>query len=317
MRTGRSAALWLQRHGLEAVLVAGFIGLLAWFGAVGYGFFPKPPPRPTPTPTPPVGQFDGVSAYQHVLAQTALGPRPTGSQASTQAGDYIVEKLKQAGWRVELQTFSYRGVAARNIIGKAGSGPLVIIGAHYDTRKRADQDPDATRRVQPVLGANDGASGTAVLLELARAIDKTRLSNEVWLAFFDAEDNGGLDGWEFSAGAQHMADSLTIAPEYVVVADMIGDTSQQIYKERNSTPVLQDKIWALAARMGYGAYFIGDYKYAMTDDHTPFLHRGFVAVDIIDFDYPYWHTTQDTPDKVSPESLERVGRVLKALLETQ
>ncbi len=317
MRSLGGAALWLQQHWLEAALAVGFIALLAWLGAVGYGFLPAPPPRPTPTPAPPVGRFDGATAYQHVVAQTAFGPRSTGSQGSTQAGDYIAERLKQADWRVEIQTFNYRGVAARNIIGKAGAGPVAIIGAHYDTRRRADQDPDATRRVQPVPGANDGASGTAVLLELARTIDKARLSNEVWLAFFDAEDNGGLDGWEFSAGAQHMADSLTISPEYVVIADMIGDISQQIHKERNSTPALQDRIWALAARMGYGAYFIDDYKYAMTDDHTPFLHRGFAAVDIIDFDYPYWHTTQDTPDKVSAESLERVGRVLKALLETQ
>jgi Zn-dependent M28 family amino/carboxypeptidase len=323
-------------------MLLGFVGVLAWFGTVGAGFVPKPTPtprptptptltptpRPTPTPTltltslptptltPPVGRFDGQTAYRHVLAQVAIGPRETGSQGGVRTGDYIIAKLKDAGWQVEIQEFTYQGVSARNIIGRAGQGPVGIVGAHYDTRRRADNDPDPARRNEPVPGANDGASGVAVLLELARALNKPKLSREVWLVFFDTEDNGRLDGWEFIVGSRYMAEHLAVTPEFVIVADMIGDADQQIYKERNSTPALQDQIWQIAAQLGYSAYFVPDYKWSMIDDHTPFLQRGIPALDVIDFDYPYWHTTQDTADKVSPASLERVGRVLQTFLES-
>jgi hypothetical protein len=298
----------LRERWLEALLILGLVGVFAWFATVAYGFVPRPPPPP---------EFEGRTAYHHVLMQTQIGPRPTGSEAGVRAGDYIIEKLTEQGWQVEVQPFTYRGVRGRNIIGKAGAGPVIIVGAHYDTRRRADNDLQLTRRNEPVLGANDGASGVGVLLELARSLDRSKLQHEVWLVFFDAEDNGGLDGWEFIAGSQTMAQNLKVTPQAVVIVDMVGDADQQIYKERNSTPALQDRLWAIAARLGYSQYFIPDYKHAMVDDHTPFLRKGIPAVDIIDFDYPYWHTTQDTADKVAPASLERVGRVLKTYLETQ
>jgi len=297
----------LRERWLETILMIGLVGVSAWFAALAYSFVPKPPPPP---------QFEGRTAYHHVLMQTQIGPRPTGTEAGAKAGDYIIEKLRDQGWQVEVQPFTYRGVQGRNIIGKAGSGPVIIIGAHYDTRRRADNDSQRAKRAEPVLGANDGASGVGVLLELARSLDRNKLNNEVWLAFFDAEDNGGLDGWEFIAGSQYMAQNLKTMPQAAIVVDMIGDADQQIYKERNSSPALQDKLWAIAAKLGYEKYFIPDYKHAMIDDHTPFLQRGILASDLIDFDYPYWHTTQDTADKVAPASLERVGRVLKTFLET-
>jgi hypothetical protein len=310
-----SGRAWLRERWLEVFMVIGLAGVMAWFGTVGYSFIPKPPPTPTPW-VPPVGQFDGWAAFLHVWTQTTFGPRPTGSDAHKQTGDYIIDRLKQAGWQVEEQRFTYQGVEGRNIIGKAGNGPIVLVGAHYDTRRRADNDPDPAKRTEPVLGANDGASGVAVVLELARSLNKKKLSNEVWLTFFDAEDNGRLDGWDFIAGSRHMAGNLTTLPKSVIVVDMVGDADQQIYKERNSSAALQDKLWAIAAQLGYQKYFIPEYKWAMTDDHTPFLQRGIPAVDIIDFDYPYWHTTQDTLEKVTPEALERVGRVVKTFLET-
>jgi Zn-dependent M28 family amino/carboxypeptidase len=252
---------------------------------------------------------------EFLKAQLAFGARPTGSENSRKTAGYIVDRLREFGWEVEVQEFTYRDVVGRNIIGRAGTGPLAVIGAHYDTRRRADRDPDPNRRNEPVTGANDGASGTAVLLELARTLDKARLTSEVWLTFFDAEDNGGLDGWEYIAGSEYMAAHLNPAPAMVVIVDMIGDADQTIYMERNSTPQLQDQIWMIAAELGYGAHFIPEYKWGMTDDHTPFLRRGYAAVDVIDFDYPAWHTTQDTIDKVSEASLERVGKVLHVLLE--
>jgi glutaminyl-peptide cyclotransferase len=298
----------LRESWLETILIVVLAGVFVWFGTVAYGFVPKPPPPP---------QFEGRTAYHHVLMQTQIGPRPTGTEADVKAGDYIIEKLHDQGWQVEVQPFTYRGVQGRNIIGKAGNGPVIIVGAHYDTRRRADNDPQSTKRTEPVLGGNDGASGVGVLLELARSLDRDKLNNEVWLTFFDAEDNGGLDGWDFSAGSQYMAQNLKTLPQAVIVVDMIGDADQQIYKERNSSPALQDKLWAIAAKLGYGRYFIPNYKHAIIDDHTPFLQKGILATDLIDFDYPFWHTTQDTADKVAPASLERVGRVLKTFLETQ
>ncbi len=258
--------------------------------------------------------FDGQKAYEHVVAQCALGPRPVGSDESRQAAEYISSALEKLGWVVEVQELTYRGVPARNVIASRGSGPLVILGAHYDTRSVANRDPvDPT---QPVLGANDGASGVGVLLELARALDLRDGSVQVWLAFFDAEDQGDINGWPFSVGATYMAQHLSAKPEAVVVVDMVGDRDQQFLWEAYSDRDLLRDLWAIAADLGYEDYFVPQEGYAIIDDHLPFLQRGLVAADIIDFDYPYWHTAEDTPDKVSPESLQRVGRVLETWLET-
>ncbi len=304
---------WLRERGLETALIVGFVGLVLIIGAVIYDFLPKPlfPARVV------ANQFSGQAAYEHVLKQVELGPRPTGSEAGTKTGDYIIAYLREMGWTVEEQPFVYQGVPARNIIAKAGQGTVAVLGAHYDTRRQADKDPDPAKQTEPVMGANDGASGVAVLLELARTLDKDKLDYEVWLAFFDAEDNGRLDGWDYLAGSRYMAENLAVTPEMVVVADMIGDADQQIYKERNSTPELIDRVWAIAADLGYSRYFIPQYKWSILDDHMPFLEAGIPAVDLIDFDYPPWHTTHDTADKVSAEALERVGRVLEVLVEGQ
>jgi Zn-dependent M28 family amino/carboxypeptidase len=273
--------------------------------------------------------FDGAHAFQtYLAAQMNLGPRPVGTKEDRATGDYILAQLKESKWGTITQEFVYRNVPVRNVIGKAaeGRGPIIILGAHYDTRKRADQDkqhPD-----QPVPGANDGASGVAVLLELARTLDVSKLHNEVWLAFFDAEDNGELPGcivwtnlcdsnepWPWSVGASYVADHLDKKPEAVIVVDMIGDKDQNIYYEQNSDKQFQEQLWGIAARLGYSSQFVPQYKWSMSDDHTPFLEKGIRAVDLIDFDYPYWHTVQDTIDKCSPESLEHVGRVLQTWLE--
>ncbi len=149
-------------------------------------------------------RFDGERSYQFVLQQEAIGPRPTGSEAGWKTGDTIIEQLKHVGWDVTSQEFIFKGVRGRNVIAKGGSGPVIIIGAHYDTRPAADHDPDPSKRDEYILGANDGASGVAVLLELARVLDREVLKRQVWLVFFDAEDRGRLDGWPFSVGAMDM-----------------------------------------------------------------------------------------------------------------
>lgn len=299
---------WNSGRLLELLLLWGFLMLLIWLGWIIAPYVSEILPEQERA-------FDGVAAYQHLKSQVALGPRATGTEANRQTAAYIMAQATEFGWQVETQDFIYQGTEARNIIAKAGAGPVAIIGAHYDTRRQADNDPNPELRTQPVLGANDGASGVAVLLELARVLSQKRLQNEVWLVFFDAEDNGRLDGWDFIAGSSHLASSLSIRPEMVIIVDMIGDADQQIYKERNSTSWLVERIWGIAAELGYAEYFIPMEKYSMIDDHTPFLRLGIPSVDIIDFDYPYWHTTQDTVDKTSPEALERVGRVVQRLLE--
>jgi hypothetical protein len=338
---------WLSLILITAGIVLLAIGLLAFFNASIVQLGPLPitatfrlavstPTAPAPTlpqPQPTVVSplptltllpaansnaplvFNGDSAYQHVLAQVAIGPRPTGSEAGWATGDYILAELEKAGWPAEAQEFLFKGVKGRNIIGKKGQGPIIILGAHYDTRPAANKDPDPAKQGEWIEGANDGASGVAVLLELARTLEADTLANEVWLAFFDAEDRGNLGGWPFSVGARHMAQNLKVNPQGVVVIDMIGDADQQIFYERYSNPVLSQEIWAVAAQLGYQAYLIPQPKHTIIDDHIPFLERGIPAIDMIDFDYPYWHTTADTADKVAPASLERVGRTLEVWLE--
>jgi len=253
-------------------------------------------------------RFDGERAYQYTLDQCEIGPRPAGSNAGWATGEYILTALEKLGWQTETQEFQYRGVRLRNIVGKRGRGPVVILGAHYDTRPVADRDPQYAN--EPMVGGNDGASGVAVLLELADVLAQYELENEVWLAFFDAEDRGRIDGWPFAVGSAYMAENLTVVPDWVIVVDMVGDRDQQLYYEGNSDPELRERLWAIAAELGY-RQFVPGVGYTLVDDHVPFGNAGIPAVDIIDFRYPYWHTVQDTCDKVDARSLERVGRVLE------
>ena len=256
-------------------------------------------------------QFDGQRAYADVETQVAFGTRIPGSAGHTQVQEWMRAELEAAGWQVEIQESEAMGHPVQNVVAKRGdASPEIILGAHYDSRMFADNDPDLAKHTQPVPAANDGASGVAVLIELARALPKD--SAPVWLVFFDAEDNGHIDGWDWILGSREFVKNNPVQPRAVVVIDMIGDADLNIYKERNSNKVLTDEIWNVAASLGYENQFIPEYKYSMLDDHTPFLQAGIPAVDIIDFDYPYWHTTQDTPDKVSADSLKAVGDTLQA-----
>jgi glutaminyl-peptide cyclotransferase len=259
--------------------------------------------------------FDGTRAYQDVIAQVAFGPRIPDSQAHSKTIAYIQEDLRKAGWKNKLQETSWRGFAVLNIIAsRDDQTPQIIIGAHYDSRLRADQDLGPGRN-SPVPGANDGASGVAVLLELARTIPLNSIPT--WLVFFDAEDNGGIDGREWSMGSRAFVADLTTYPRAAIIVDMVGDNFLNIFIERNSTPTLVAEIWGQASTLGYEHQFIQIANHGVIDDHTPFLEAGIPAVDIIDFDYPFWHTAADTPDKVSPKSLEIVGKTLLAWLVAQ
>lgn len=258
--------------------------------------------------------FDGERAYQDVQYQVSLGPRTPGSPGHEQIQNWMQSELSEAGWSAEVQSLVFNGQPVHNIIAKHGQGsPWIILGAHYDTRFFADNDPDPSKRTQPVPGANDGASGVAVLLELARTLPKN-ISGEIWLVFFDAEDNGNIPGWEWIMGSSAFVEQLQGMPDAAVILDMIGDADLNIYYERNSDAAISAEIWQQAAELGYADQFIPTEKYSMLDDHTPFLRAGIPAVDVIDFDYPYWHTVADTPDKVSPESLKAVGDTMRAWL---
>lgn len=265
---------------------------------------------PPPTVHPQMARFSGDFAFHHAMAQMQYVPRHPGTEGWRKCGDYILSQLATQGWAAEEQPFVYLETDCRNLIGKRGEGPLLVIGAHYDSRRRADRDPDPSKRTEPVPAANDGASGVAVLLELARVLRPEDLQRTIWLVAFDAEDNGGLDGWDWIAGSRHFVRALTETPQGMVLVDMIGDADQQIYYEGNSHQQMQEGIWQVAADLEYPA-FIPELRHTMIDDHIPFVREGIPAVDLIDFDYPYWHTTQDTLDKISAESLEAVGRTLE------
>jgi Zn-dependent M28 family amino/carboxypeptidase len=256
----------------------------------------------------PVTHFNGDRAYRDVLVQVNFGPRIPDSIAHAQTIAYIQQELRQAGWQVDIQNTTWFGFSIQNIIAsRPGMGAPIIIGAHYDTRLLADQDPGPGKN-SPVPGANDGASGVAVLLELARTLPPGDIP--VQFVFFDAEDNGDLDGRQWIMGSKAYVASLKEKPRAAVIVDMVGDSDLNIYIERNSDRILTSAIWAQAASLGYGSYFVNQPKYDMIDDHTSFLEAGIPAVDIIDFDYPYWHTFADTTDKVSAKSLHTVGETL-------
>lgn len=260
--------------------------------------------------------YNNDHIIRHIEKQLSFGPRIPGSQASQSTSNYFKEFLEQYGWLVNFQEFDFDGVRLRNVVARNSSNtPQVIIGTHYDTRAVSDRDPDLAKNTLPVPGAIDGGSGSAILLELGRTLVDNGLS--VWLVFFDGEDQGNINEWQWSIGSGYFAQKLTEPlPQQVVIIDMLGDHSLEIFKEKNSNTELSDAIWAIAKSEGYSESFIDIYKYAMIDDHLPFINRNIPSALLIDFDYPYWHTTSDTLDKVSIQNLEVVFLVLNSWINS-
>lgn len=259
-------------------------------------------------PYPVDSKFDGQRALSDIETQVSFGSRTVGTKGHDQIVSWMRTELESAGWNVQIQNSEMLGHPIQNVIAsRTDETPLIILGAHYDTRMYADKDPNSMNHTQPVPGANDGASGVAVLLELARTLPQDRIP--VWLVFFDAEDNGRIQGWDWSLGSQVFVKNLEFFPESVVIVDMIGDNNLNIYIEVSSDLALSNEIWDVALELGF-RQFIPKVKHNIIDDHTPFLQVGIPAVDIIDIEYPYWHTTADTVDKVSAESLQAVGETL-------
>ncbi len=265
--------------------------------------------------------FSGERALGDVVTQVAFGPRTPGSAGHADFVAWAQTQFEDAGWQVEIQRVGEGGeiqniVATRESL--ADEKSWLIIGAHYDTRLLADQDSDPANRGQPGPGANDGASGVAVLLELARVLPDLPDKN-IWLVLFDGEDNGEIDGREWALGSAGFVAGLPELsggrlPAGVVIIDMIGDADLNIHLETNSNTALSAAIWSAAARQGHAGQIIPLPKYSMLDDHTAFLQADIPAALLIDFDYPYWHTLGDTPDKLSAASLFAVGDTLLAWL---
>ena len=260
----------------------------------------------------PAESFSGESALLFIEEQMSFGPRIPGSEGHKNERQWIQQSLKEFGWDVETQTSEYKGVPIYNFTASRPAqldAERILIGAHYDTRILADNSAGVIDQGKPVMGANDGASGVAVLMELARVLPKYN-HLDINLVFFDAEDNGDIEGREWIVGSTHYAADLTEMPNIVVIIDMIGDSQQEIFFEKYSDEKLREEIWEVASQKGINS-FIHEEKSHIYDDHIPFLRLGIPSVLLIDFDYPYWHTTEDTLDKVSATSLENVGQVLQ------
>jgi len=245
----------------------------------------------------------------HIREQMSFGPRIPGSEASLNTAIYFKDYLEDLGWTVDFQEFDFEGVKLRNVIARNSTKPPeLLIGAHYDTRQFSDEDPVESNQTTPVPGAIDGGSGSALLLGLGDLIFEEEKS--IWLVFFDGEDQGRINNWPWSVGAEFFAKSLVKSPDKVVILDMLGDQDLKIYKELNSNLVLSSEIWATAYDLGYSSSFINEQKHSFLDDHLPFINLGIPTALLIDFDYPYWHTTSDTLDKVSERNLEIVLEVM-------
>jgi glutaminyl-peptide cyclotransferase len=274
----------------------------------------------------PAPTFDEMEAFRFLEAQCSFGPRNPGSYGHQRCLDYLLQQLEAYADTVFEQKFSHVEYATNtdieytNLIARfhLNKERRLILCAHWDTRPFADEDPDSSNWNRPILGANDGASGVAVLLEIAKILRDKKARYGVDIVLFDGED-GGRKGHteEYLLGSKYFVKNMPISkPEFAILLDMIGDRDLQIYKEVFSSryaPEVVDLIWEKAGKLKLpGIYRLT--KHTMIDDHIPFLEGGIPAVDIIDFDYPHWHTLEDTPDKCSPQSLKVVGELLLAVL---
>jgi len=295
-----------------SLVLAGSVSVLGWGLAVPSG--PNPPLSASGSPAP--SAFDSARAMRYVKEIVAFGPRPIGSANHQKVENYILSHLK--GGDVDVDAFEIHSsegtFPARNIVAKfpGTRDGIIVIASHYDT--------NWPLRASSYVGANDGASSSAVLLEIANQLrGRKRNGYSVWLLWDDAEESMRLPWYDPEAlyGVRHIAqkwqDEGAIKKlKAFLLEDMIGDRDLNIDRDTNSTPWLEDLVGEAAAHVGYQSHFFAR-ETAVEDDHRPFLDRGVPSADLIDFDYGYnnvyWHTTDDTVDKLSPKSLEIAGTV--------
>jgi Zn-dependent M28 family amino/carboxypeptidase len=281
---------------------------LLLFLAVPYGFAADAPAE----------TFNGARAFADLKQLVSYGPRPAGSPTLAEARRWIEAQLRDAGAQVEEDSFTadspVGALPMTNLIARfpGDSEKVVMVTGHYDTKLFQNFR---------FVGANDGGSSAALLLELARELRGRKHSLTYWLVFFDGEE--AVRNWtetDSVYGSRHLVQKLSSAGELgrvraMILVDMIGDSNLVIHREGNSTPWLTSTVFAAAHRLGYSKYFL-DSPSAVEDDHIPFVNAGVAAVDLIDFDPEdgFWHTARDTVDHCSPLSLTIVGRVVLATL---
>ena len=272
--------------------------------------------------------FDAERAFEYLVKQCDFGPRNPGSVGYESCKQFLISEAEKVADKVQLQPFSYtekkenRRYDLVNIIARFNpeSKTQIMIGAHWDTRPWAEQDQNKDKRALPIIGANDGASGVAVLLELMQFLAKNPPSVGVNIIFLDGEDLGIRGESEsFGQGAAYFAKNLPIPkPKEAIIVDMVGDTQLALPIERNSfrqNRSLVKKLWNRAHELNLDA-FQSKIAYEIYDDHVPlFKYAGIPAIDIIDFHYPnrytnFWHTHSDLPQNCSAKSLGQVGTLL-------
>jgi Zn-dependent M28 family amino/carboxypeptidase len=265
--------------------------------------------------------LSGENAYEYVRTQVAFGPRPPGSEALRQCREFIVNELRSFGYEVEEDAFiaktPYGHIKMHNLIARKGEGNrgAIVLASHYDTKLMEGKN---------FVGANDAGSSTGLLLELARVLASKEAALDYWFLFTDGEE--AFIEWstfDSTYGSRHLAkrwkkEGVAERIHALILLDMIGDKDLDIQYETHSTPWLMDLVWETARRMGLES-ILSPYRTTIEDDHIPFLDIGIPSVDIIDLNYgpgnSYFHTEEDTLDKISPQSMEKVGRLVLEVLE--
>jgi len=272
-----------------------------------------------------IPRFDGERAYRYLKEQCDFGPRVPGSAAHEECLKYFVKFFTDLGKKPELQRFSVLGydgnfLALTNIIVRfeGKSKPTYLLCAHWDSRPWADKESSEVAQKTPILGANDGASGVAVLMELAHHFVRRQPKYNIIIVLFDGEDYGHKDDLSnYLLGSKYFAKNLVPPiPDRGILLDMVGDSVLKIYQEGYSKKYAQaflDTVFNIAKQLNYSE-FIPAVKHYIIDDHLPLNEAGIPTINLISFDYKYWHTLEDTPDKCSSKSLEIVGNVLLNLL---
>ena len=273
-------------------------------------------------------KFDSFRAFEYLVKQVEFGPRVPGSREWQKCKEYIANHFAELGLKPKFQEFDFFDPYSKtqlplvNIIasieGRSAEPERILLMAHWDSRPRTDYPTKPNNSDKPIPGANDGASGVAVLMELAYMMAKNRPEHSVEIVLVDGEDWGksGDNEYYLLGSSEFARRSIRGKYRFGIVIDMVGDKNQEFYREVFSEthhPELNDMIWNAAAELGVTS-FIDTTRHTVLDDHISLVTSGLPAVDIIDFDYKWWHTDQDTVDKCSPESLGNIGKVLAHII---
>ncbi len=284
-----------------------------------------------------VVNFDADSAYSYVERQVAFGPRVPNTEAHRRCGEWLASELRRRGadvteQRADLTAFDGTVLKAVNILGRFNteSPDRLLLLAHWDCRPWADQDPNPDNRKKPVDGANDGASGVGVLLEIARQLSEKAPGKGVDILFVDAEDwgtEGSEDSW--ALGARYFMEHPPVEgylPDEAILLDMVGGKDAVFCREyfsEQAAPRLAQSLWGIAASRGYGDLFLNKLGGAVTDDHVQLIEKGVPAVDIIEYHpeqesgfNPHWHTVSDNMENIDRATLKAVGETVMQYLIT-